>query len=184
MSLRHHARRVFLLVSVLAGSAHAQASVGKSGDAIIDAQLDKLRAATRSFQTLDSAVAAGYPREVPDCLIHEHHGAMGYHHVNRSYLAPTLDITRPQILLFEKKPDGAYKLNGVEFIIPYRLYPRDSIAPVFLGRTLAHEDNLNIWYLHVWAWTNNADGVFANFNPAVSCGTTGKVYTPFSKDAI
>src|SRR4051812_26738137 len=40
-----------------------------------------------------SAVAAGYPRTVADCLVHEHHGAMGYHHVNRAYLSPTLSTT-------------------------------------------------------------------------------------------
>ncbi|MDB4916888.1 MAG: hypothetical protein JWM95_4532 [Gemmatimonadetes bacterium] len=176
--------RIFVLATLLARMAHAQAAGGHAGDVVIDAQLDRLRAATKSFQNLDSAVAAGYPRDVADCLIHEHHGAMGYHHLNRSYLSPTLDLTRPQILLYEKRADGSYKLNGMEFIIPYRLYPRDSAAPVLLGQKLAHEDTLNIWYLHVWAWTNNADGVFANFNPAVSCGTAGKVYTPFSRDML
>ena len=174
-----------LLLSVaLAGCAHqSQSSLGHSGDARIDVELDRLRSATRAFQNLDSAVAAGYPREVPDCLVHEHHGAMGYHHVNRGYLTPTLNVERPQILLYERKPDGAYHLNGVEFIIPYRLYSRDSVAPVLMGQRLHHEDNLNIWYLHVWAWTDNPDGVFSNFNPNVSCPGGGKVYTPFARDA-
>ena len=109
---------------------------------------------------------------------------MGYHHVNRSYLTKTVHITRPQILLYQRMPDGAYKLNGVEFIIPYRLYSRDSVAPVLMGQVMHHEDNLNIWYLHVWAWTDNPEGVFANFNPDVSCPAgLGKVYTPFSRDA-
>jgi hypothetical protein len=33
----------------------------------------------------------------------------------------------------------------------------------------------------VWAWTNNADGVFADFNPAVACPTDGKVFKPFEQ---
>ncbi|MEO7454883.1 MAG: hypothetical protein ABIY52_01380 [Gemmatimonadaceae bacterium] len=169
-----------LLLALLIGA--TSSAFAQSNDAAVNADLDKLRNATRAFQDLDSAVAAGYPRTVADCLIHEHHGAMGYHHVNRGYLTATPVVEKPQILLYERMPDGAYKLNGVEFIVPYRLYARDSVPPVLFGRKLAHEDNLNIWYLHVWAFSGNADGIFANFNPGVSCGTAGKVYTPFSKD--
>jgi hypothetical protein len=167
--------RLSLLLLCL--SAAASPALAQSADT----ELEKLRSATRAFRTLDSAVAAGYPRDVAECLVHEHHGAMGYHHVNRGYLTASPVVERPQILLYERKPDGAYTLNGVEFIVPYRLHSRDSLPPVLFGRKLAREDNLNIWYLHVWAWSDNPDGVFANFNPNVSCGTTGKVYTPFTR---
>jgi hypothetical protein len=51
-----------------------------------------------------------------------------------------------------------------------------------MGQTMHHEDNLDIWYLHVWAWKNNPDGMFANFNSTVSCPGTGKVYEPFARD--
>ena len=143
--------------------------------------VSRLRAATRPFHALDSAVAAGYPRTVPDCLVHEHHGAMGYHHVNRGFVDAKLDVERPEILLYERRPDGTYRLNAVEFIVPYRAWPRDSVAPVLMGQKLNHEDNLKIWYLHVWAWTKNPEGLFANFNPDVTClNGTGKVYTPFA----
>jgi len=60
--------------------------------------------------------------------------------------------TRPQILLYERFPSGEYRLNAVEFIIPYRLWAPDSVAPILMGQRLHHEDNLKIWYLHVWAW--------------------------------
>jgi len=179
-------RALTILLSALAISGCSRATkpvTGSTGNARTDAELAQLRAATRAYQSLDSAVAAGYPRAVADCLVHEHHGAMGYHHVNRGYLSPTLSIDKPQILLYERTPEGAYRLNGVEFIIPYRLYPRDSVAPVWMGQTMHREDNLNIWYLHVWAWKNNPDGVFANFNATVSCPGGGKVYTPFTRDS-
>ena len=105
---------------------------------------------------------------------------MGYHHLNRTYLTRNIEIDKPQILLYERMSDDTYKLNGVEFILPYRLWPRDSIAPILMGQTLHREDNLKIWYLHVWAWRDNSNGVFANFHPDVKCpGMTGKVYTPF-----
>jgi hypothetical protein len=84
--------------------------------------------------------------------------------------------------LYERKPDGEYKLNGVEFIVPYRSWPRDSIAPSLMGQRLKHEDNLKIWYLHVWAWSDNADGVFADFNPNVQCPENNrKVFKPFAQ---
>jgi hypothetical protein len=161
----------------------ASSSMSSTGDARVDTDLERLRAATRPFRVLDSAVAAGYARDVSDCLVHEHHGAMGYHHANRGYLSRTLDVAKPQILLYERRPDGAYRLNGVEFIVPYRLYARDSAPPVLFGRQLMREDNLAIWYLHVWAWTPNPDGVFANFHPEVRCPDgASKVFRPFTRD--
>jgi len=170
-----------LLLSVsCAGNPRSAAAPGT--DARVAVGLTRLRAATRSFQySLDSAVAAGYVRDVPDCLVHEHHGAMGYHHVNRGYVDARVDLERPEILLYERLPEGRYRLNGVEFIVPYRAWPRDSAAPLLLGQQLKHEDHLNLWYLHVWAWSDNADGMFADFNPAVSCpAASRKVFTPFA----
>lgn len=164
----------------LAGCAGSVPQAGGSPDPEVTRGLEQLRTATRPFQSLDAAVAAGYARDVPDCLVHEHHGAMGFHHVNRGYLTATPTADHPQILLYERLPDGRYRLNGVEFIVPYRLWARDSLAPVLMGQRLKHEDNLKLWYLHVWAWTVNPDGVFADFNPVVSCPEGNrKVFTPF-----
>jgi hypothetical protein len=139
----------------------------------------RLRDATKSYRALDSAVAAGYAPKVDACLVHEHHGAMGYHHSNPKYVDKTLDVTKPELLLYERMPGGEYRLNGVEFILPYRFWPRDSVAPTLMGQTLHREDNLKFWYLHTWAWTDNADGIFADFNPAVQCGADRKVFIPF-----
>jgi hypothetical protein len=169
-----------LLLSGCAGRGAMSPSAAAPHAAIGDG-LARLRVATRPFHALDSAVAAGYARDVPDCLVHEHHGAMGFHHVNRGYVDAVVDVERPEILLYERRPDGEYRLNGVEFIVPYRAWPRDSVAPTLMGQRLKREDNLKIWYLHVWAWTDNTDGVFADFNPAVSCSDTARrVFKPFS----
>jgi len=160
--------------------AAAQAGVPNAEHTVVSSMLADLRTATARFHDLDSAVAAGYPRTVPECLVHAQHGAMGYHHVNRAFLTPTPNVKQPQILLYERLPNGEYRLNGVEFIVPYRLYPRDSVAPMLFGQHLKHEDNLKIWYLHVWAWTNNADGLFADFNPDVRCPVDARVYAPYA----
>jgi hypothetical protein len=179
MSSRRLALCAFVLLTMPAAASVAQAR--PEHDPKIAAGLEKLRAATKPFQQLDSAVAAGFPREVPQCLVHEHHGAMGYHHVNRANFTTNLTVERPQILLYERLANGTYKLNGVEFIVPYSIWPRDSVPPVILSQQMKHEDNLKIWYTHVWAWTNNTDGIFADFNPSVTCpAETRKVYTPFA----
>lgn len=154
--------------------------------AVLDAQgrllpsdLDLLRNATRPFRSLDSAVAAGYARDVSACLVHEHHGAMGYHHVNARLMDGSVEVARPEILLYERMPDGTYRLNGVEFIVPYRDWPQDSTPPLVMGAGMLREDNLQFWYLHVWAWRENPDGLFANFHPEVRCSTESRrVFTP------
>jgi hypothetical protein len=144
--------------------------------------LDSVRAAIRRFQNLDTAAAAGYSRDVPACLVHEHHGAMGYHHTNPSLADAEVETQRPEMLLFERLPGGAYRLNGVEYIVPYRAWPRDSTPPVALGQRMRHEDNLQLWYLHAWVFTANPDGVFADFNPDVQCpAAASRVFKPFAR---
>jgi hypothetical protein len=157
-------------------------AVGGGLDARSSEGVNQLRAATKSFQSLDSAVAAGFPREVAACIVHTHHGAMGFHHTNRANVDSILDVQRPEILLYERKPDGKYVLNGVEFILPYRFYSRDSVPPVLLGQKFHQEDNLKYWFLHVWAWTDNASGIFSDFNKAVGCPAgTARLYKPSSE---
>jgi len=67
-------------------------------------------------------------------------------------------------------------LNGVEFIVPYRFWSRDSLPPVLMGQRLHHANNLHHRDLIAWAWTDNKDGLFANMNPDVRCPGGGKVY--------
>jgi len=131
----------------------------------------RVRAATAPYRTLDSAVTAGYAASVAECLADETHGAMGFHHINRGYLDSKLEVERPEILLFEKRADGTYALNGVEYIVPYRAWPPDSTPPKIMGRELYKSDDLKLWYMHMWVWNRNSAGLFANWNPAVKCRT-------------
>lgn len=67
----------------------------------------RVRAATSPFKDLGSAVAAGYAATVATCLAHPTLGGMGYHHVNRGYMDRTLEVERPEILLYERRDDGS-----------------------------------------------------------------------------
>jgi hypothetical protein len=128
-----------------------------------------VRAATAAFHNIDSATAQGYPATVAQCLSDSTHGGMGFHHVNRRYLSKELDVARPQILLYERDDNGKYVLNGVEFIVPYRLWPKDSIPPRIMGRNLVRSEPLQLWYMHMWVWKPNPAGLFADWNPRVRC---------------
>lgn len=137
----------------------------------VERGLALVRAVTARFQDLDSAVAAGYPREVSQCLSHADHGAMGYHHMNRALLDARVEVERPEILLYERR-GSRYVLNGVEYIVPYTRWARDSVPPTVMGLPLKREDSLKLWYLHLWAWTENPEGLFNDWNPKVRCPAT------------
>lgn len=133
----------------------------------------RVRAATEKFRQLDAAVAAGYSGTIPECFVDSlhtpPHGAMGYHHVNRGYVDASVDVEKPEILLYERKASGSYALNGVEYLLPYRFWPRDSVPPGLLGREMFRDDERSYWYTHMWVWTRNSAGLFADWNPAVRC---------------
>ena len=129
----------------------------------------RVRAATAAYRVLDSAVAKGYAASVPQCFSDPTHGAMGYHHLNRAYVDRNVEIEKPEILLYERKADGSYGLNGVEYIIPYRVWPKDSVPPKLMGRDMVQSEPLQLWYTHMWIWTPNKAGLFADWNPEVRC---------------
>lgn len=138
----------------------------------VQAGYDQVRAATASFKSLDSAVAHGYARDVPQCFadsIFGSGGAMGFHHINRAYVDNKIEIDKPEILMYERTRDGKYELTGVEYILPFRYWPKDSVPPKFLGRDLMRENDRNYWYTHMWIWKPSSTGLFADWNPAVKC---------------
>ena len=81
-----------------------------------------------------------------------------------------VEVEKPEILLYERRGDQ-YALNGVEYIIPFTRWPRDSVTPTVMGQPLRRNEELKLWYLHMWAWTRNPAGLFADWNPEVRCPT-------------
>jgi hypothetical protein len=145
-----------------------QPAVAQRG-ATLDADVARVRAATAAYRVLDSAVAAGYPREVANCLQNPESGVMGFHHINGKFVDDKVDLDHPEILLYSHGPNGEYTLNGVEFIVPYSVHSRDAEPPTAMGQALKRSDPLKLWYLHAWVWTENPSGLFADWNPRVKC---------------
>jgi len=129
----------------------------------------RLRAATAAFKSLDAAVAAGYPGESPGCLAHPTLGGMGYHHTNEKLLDDTIQVERPEILVYGRGKNGEYVLNGVEYMVPYSAHPRELPAPTVMGVKLKAFDRGKFWYRHVWIWLENPKGLFEDWNPRVTC---------------
>jgi hypothetical protein len=179
--MNHFMRRVggfsLLLVGGLSYSAGAQMRTADSGAApgiipsgfgeSVDREIARVRAATAQFKMVDKAIAAGYPRHT-DCVQNQPQGAMGFHFQNNALLDATLEVERPEVLVYEKMPDGTFKLNGVEYLVPIPAWTRDE-APTIMGQKLKRAEKLGIWYLHVWIWEPSPSGIFADWNPRVKC---------------
>jgi hypothetical protein len=156
-------------------AAFAQASRAPSDPAAygpdVERDIKRVRAATEAYKNLDAAVADGFPRTVATCLSDASSGGMGHHHTNRTRSDATVEVERPEILLYSYHPDGSYVLNGVEYIVPFRAWPKDSVPPRVMGRDMLQSEPLKLWYLHAWIWTPNEAGLFSDWNPVVACRT-------------
>jgi len=130
--------------------------------------LERVRAVTEKFHDINAAYAAGYPRTVPHCLENPPQGGMGLHYVNSSLLDDSLDVEHPEILVYAPTTVGKPKLVRVEYIVPLSEWDREEPPRIF-DRDLKRSESLKIWYLHVWAWEENRNGLFADWNPAVVC---------------
>jgi hypothetical protein len=149
--------------------ASGQAVAAEEASAAVDGDVARIRAATEAFKSLDAAAAAGYQRHVMQCVDNPPQGGMGYHHQNDALLDDRIEIEKPEMLVYERMPDGEYRLNGVEYIIPLSVWPQTKEPPVVMGQDLKPAPSLGIWYRHVWVWRENPSGLFADWNPLVEC---------------
>ena len=165
---------VYFLTAVLAATpATANSGYGKDlghDNKSVRAQLALLEKAVAPFASYDVAQAAGWNATISPC-IESPNGGMGYHVANMKALdaAPfELSLLRPEVLLYAPMDDGSMEFLGVEYIVPYDEVSAAS-APSFLGQELQFNEHQNIWALHVWIERHNPSGIFAPFNPDVSC---------------
>jgi hypothetical protein len=135
------------------------------------AQEDLLRAvrqATARFHSVPQAERRGYEQHSP-CVEVPGMGAMGYHWVNVGLVDGHFDPLRPEALLYAPGPGEALQLVGVEYIVlnEGQDHPHFGDHPLDVGGT---PDPRPHWSLHVWLYAENPNGMFAPFNPDVSCG--------------
>ncbi len=116
---------------------------------------------------------------------------MGIHYVNpQRGMDISVDPREPEFLLYERQTNGRMRLVGLEYFAPVIVNGQPwfgpdappegqyNPAPSLFGRTFdgpfaGHEPGMPWHYdLHVWTWRHNPLGMFAPFNPKVSCGAS------------
>jgi hypothetical protein len=136
----------------------------------------QVRDATREFTDVNNATAAGYAPFL-GCVTGPDHGAMGIHYVNGALLGQTqLDAAKPQALIYEPM-NGKLRLVGVEFIIDAAIWlaSNGNTPPALDGQVfqfVGAPNRFNIpsfFELHVWAWRDNPQGAFVDWNNHVTC---------------
>jgi hypothetical protein len=136
--------------------------------------LARLRAATASFHQFDKAADAGWSAKITPCMSSAA-GGMGFHYANPALIDGTARVDQPELLLYEPEKNGELRLVAVEYIIPYTAHARDAAPPVLFGQQFKQNDVFQLWGLHAWVWANNPSGMFADWNPNVTCEHTTDV---------
>jgi len=189
-------RRSILTAAVAAGltlltlgAAHAAGHMPGSGHAhdashpgMTQRDIAEVRGAVAKYHTPERAEAAGWGLVdgLDHCFDNPGVGGMGYHYIDTDQLGdPTLDPLRPEALVFVPGPEGQLRLGAVEYIVPIGVYTDEEFEDVELGdppSVLGHElhvlnpvGDLRVWGLHVWLFEHNPAGMFADWNPRVSC---------------
>ena len=158
-----------------------------SGDPELAQLIAAIRDTTVAYHDVEVARARGYRPSSAGCEA-EDIGAMGIHYGNGALLGilpgvrpPTgnnsvIDPLRPEVLLYEPEPDGRLRLVAIEYVV-YRA-AWDAVnddPPTLLGVPFdqkfgadahGHADH---YELHLWLWRHNPLGMFAPWNPKVSC---------------
>lgn len=136
-----------------------------------------VEAATARYHSLHQAENAGYSAEGEPCVASPA-GTMGVHAANGPLLAdPAIDPLRPELMLYAPKQGGKLALVAVEYwkADADQNLATDGDRPSLFGQPFdgpmpGHNPTMPIHYdLHVWLWATNPAGLFAPFNPAVSC---------------
>lgn len=127
----------------------------------------RVRNATAGFHDIARAQAAGYNVQFPPgCAELPGTGAQGFHWINNGLVDDKVELLKPELVMYEPKPGGGRQLVGVDYVVPLSL---SAEPPTLLGVPFAPLPELGVWALHIWAWRPNPAGMFAMWNPSVSC---------------
>ncbi len=144
-------------------------SRGGAGD-----QLAQLRRDLTPYKDVGRALTDGFV-PVSECT-ESPDGGMGVHFLNPARAMAPVDPAKPAILLYAPTSAG-YELMGAEWFQADadQDVTTDGDRPSLWGRPfdgpmLGHEPGMPVHYdLHVWLFEANPAGVFAPWNPSVSC---------------
>jgi hypothetical protein len=186
-------RKLAILIAITAVAVYGGSVVAASAPAAHDhsagsasqAELAAVRRVTAQFHDVEAAIAAGYElgyingagtRIITGCVSNPTAGAMGYHYFNKGLVDDlVVDPLKPEALVYERLPNGKLKLVAVEYVVPG---PGSNPAgpsgppPTVFGmemHILVPPPGPGFYLQHAWIWRQNPAGMFADWNPGVTC---------------
>jgi hypothetical protein len=175
---------VALIPSVASAEQEAAVHDHAAHAAGLQDELAQVRRVTARFHRVEAAIEAGYElgwvngsgvRILTGCVSHPTAGAMGYHYFNADLMADNaVDALEPEALVYAPAPNGGLKLVAVEWVVRSlgSNPPGVSQPPSVLGmemHILVPPPGPAFYLMHAWVWANNPSGMFADWNPKVSC---------------
>ena len=125
-------------------------------------ELFKVRYATAKYRNIQNALDDQYH----DIGVKVEN--MGHHYMKDTLVDGKFELTKPEIVVYNKLEDGSFELVAVEYAVPISETPYK--APKgFTGHADKWDKNLDfkLWLLHAWVWHKNPDGVFNPTNPLI-----------------
>ena len=151
----------------------AEPAANRTAAASVEEDLATLRRVTAPFHEFANAERAGWSAQITPCMTDPGGaGGMGFHYGKPDLIDGSASVDAPELLLYEPESNGRLRLVAVEYIIPYTAHSRDASPPVLFGREFQRNDTFQLWGLHAWVWKHNPSGMFANWNPRVTCEHT------------
>lgn len=146
------------------------ASVPETAGAEVGSWLANLRESLAPYHRLEAALAANWDTDITGCLEDPVAGGMGHHYADLVRLDDVIEETRPEALLYEPQRNGRMRLVAVEYVVPFsETWPEEGPAPMLQGQPFSANEVFGVWALHAWIWHHNPSGMFASWNPRVSC---------------
>ena len=148
------------------GAAHAHGGGNLTADQL--KAVAQVRRATTGLPDIAAARRAGYTEQFPAGCAQSPSGVQGFHYLNPGLVDATVELLRPELVMYEPQRDGSLQLIGVDYVVPFDAWTA-SEPPTLLGVPFMRNEPLGVWALHIWAWRPNPSGMFAMWNPKASC---------------
>ena len=125
-------------------------------------ELKAAQTATIRYKDINNATADGYA----DIAVVVQN--MGFHYMKASLADTVFDMSKPEILVYNKNHEGQVELVAVEYAVPIALRP-ETAPEGFTGTAdvWKRDTGFGLWLLHAWVHAYNPDGVFNPTNSSI-----------------
>jgi hypothetical protein len=162
-----------LAVQAPAQDAHASHARANNGELTPDQKkgVADVKNATAKYLDIAAAKSAGYTNQYPAGCAASPDGAQAFHFLKDALVDDKVDLLNPELLMYEPQPNGSLQLIGVDYVVPLTA---SATPPTLLGVPFMRNEPLGVWALHIWTLRPNPSGMFAAWNPKVSCQYAAK----------